>query len=543
MSRNLFLTASLFIITSVLFGQISNQQLYQIDSLFNQWNAKNHPGGSIAISQSNKLIFSKAYGLASIEYNRPNTTQTIFNTGSIAKQFTAMVIVLLQEQNKLSVKDNIKKYIPELSNFPYDITIEQLLLHTSGLRDIHGFFALAGWRNDIITNKDLNNLLPNLRDVNFPPNTEFSYSNMGYMLLVNIIENITNESFENWLQQEIFKKFNMKHSYISKSLDSIVFNKATSYKGISPFKKALPYWGYVGSGNLYSTAEDLVIWLQNFSNTKKVFQELLTTSKSNPIYAYGLRVETHLNKKIIQHGGAIGGFRSIIRSYPNDYLQIAILSNFTKGDILNKINQIGEIVFNKKEEETLQKIVSMKATSTINVPNNLLLNYQDVYWNDIEKYGRTINLENNTLKFVRTNSQKSNLTPINRNTFRMQDVAADVIVTFKEDKMFVKVNDEPTQVFLRHLPSKIKNIDSKIYVGTYYSKEIETSFQISIEEQMLYLYHKKHGKIKLKKLYTDIYESRWPFSCIEFKRNKNQQIEALQISNGRVRNMQFIKKN
>ncbi|CAL2108370.1 D-alanyl-D-alanine carboxypeptidase [Tenacibaculum sp. 190524A02b] len=543
MSKNLFLTVFLFIITTVLFGQISNQQLYKIDSLFNQWNAKNHPGGSIAISQNNKLIFSKAYGLASIEYNQPNTTQTIFNAGSIAKQFTAMAIVLLQEQNKLSVKDNIKKYIPELSNFPHNITIEQLLHHTSGLRDIHGFLALAGWRNDIITNKDLNNLLPKLRDLNFPPNTEFSYSNTGYMLLVNIIENVTNEPFENWMQQQIFKRFNMKHSYVSKSLDSIIFNKATSYKGGSTIKKALPYWGYLGSGNLYTTAEDLVVWLQNFSRSKNTFQKLLTTSLLEPLYAYGLSVETHLNKKIIQHGGAIGGFRSIIRSYPNDYLQIVILSNFTKGDILNKINQIGEIVFNKKEKETLQKTALTKTTNNVNVPNNFLLSYEDVYWNDIEKYGRVINLDNNTLQYVRTNSQKSNLTPINRNTFKMQDVVADVIVSFKEDKMFVKVNDEPAQVFQKHLSSRIKNINPKIYAGTYYSFEIETNFQISVEKQMLYLYHKKHGKIKLNKLYNDIYEAHWPFSCIEFKRNKNQLIKGLKISNGRVRNMSFKKIN
>ena len=122
-----------------------------------------------------KTIFSKSYGLANIEYKIPNTNKTLFNIGSISKQFTAMGIVLLEEQNKLSFDDNIRKHIPELPNFGRSITIRHLLHHTSGLRDLHGLLGLAGWRiEDIATNDDVYRIIKNQKELNFKPNEEFT---------------------------------------------------------------------------------------------------------------------------------------------------------------------------------------------------------------------------------------------------------------------------------------------------------------------------------------------------------------------------------
>ena len=153
-----------FLLFSVMtcFGQISEEQIEKIDSLFIPWNAPNHPGGSVLISKNGKTIFSKAYGLASLEYNIPNTENTLFNIGSVSKQFTAMGIVLLEEQSKLSFDDNVKKFLPNLPDFGKTITIRQLLHHTSGLRDLHGLLGLAGWRPaDLETNEDLYRIFEN----------------------------------------------------------------------------------------------------------------------------------------------------------------------------------------------------------------------------------------------------------------------------------------------------------------------------------------------------------------------------------------------
>ena len=153
-------------------AQISDTQYQKIDSLFLNWNKPNHPGGTVGVMQNGRTIFSKAYGLASLEYLVPNSTSTIFNTASISKQFTAMGIVVLQEQGKLSVDDDIRKHLPELPDFGETITIRLMLHHTSGLRSLQALLGLAGWRDDEArSNEDIYRFMLNKKDLNFKPVT------------------------------------------------------------------------------------------------------------------------------------------------------------------------------------------------------------------------------------------------------------------------------------------------------------------------------------------------------------------------------------
>lgn len=149
-----------------------------------------------------EIVFSKAYGLASLEYKVPNTTETIFNLASISKQFTAMGILLLEQQGKLSFDDDIRKYLTELPDFCETITIRHMLQHTSGLRGFHGLLALAGWRGaEHRDNDDLYRLMLQQRDLNFKPRQEYLYSNTNYMLMLNVIEKITGEKFTDWMKK------------------------------------------------------------------------------------------------------------------------------------------------------------------------------------------------------------------------------------------------------------------------------------------------------------------------------------------------------
>jgi CubicO group peptidase (beta-lactamase class C family) len=201
------------------FGQINQEKVTQIDSLFTPWNTANHPGGTVLISIKGETVFSKAYGLASLEYNIPNTLNTRFNIGSLSKQFTAMGIVLLEEQNKLSFDDDIRKYIPELAPYDKTITIRHLLHHTSGIRDIHGLLGLAGWRPaDLETNEDVYRVFKNQKDLNFNPGDELSYSNTGYIFLARIIEKVSGLTFEQWMKQNIFDPLGMKNTYVETSM-------------------------------------------------------------------------------------------------------------------------------------------------------------------------------------------------------------------------------------------------------------------------------------------------------------------------------------
>ena len=326
MKANIFLASFLFFFT-FSYAQLSNEESDKINLLFNEWNAPNHPGGAIAIIKNGNTVFSKAYGLSSMEYLVPNTIGTIFNTGSVSKQFTAMGIVRLQQQGKLSFDDDIRKYIPELPNFGETITIRHLLHHTSGLRSFHAVLGLAGWRgDDSRTNEDINRFMKNQKELNFKPGEEYLYCNTGYMFMVNIIENITNEKFKEWMKQEVFNPLGMSNTYIEDNYSRIVANNATSYNinENNDFERAVEFWGYIGSGNTHSTTTDLLVWLRNFHTPKEGWEtsfdlmqtvDKLNNGKENN-YAFGVSLDEVDGHKRIRHGGSIGGFRSYVSVFP-----------------------------------------------------------------------------------------------------------------------------------------------------------------------------------------------------------------------------------
>ena len=222
------------IVTVLVLGSamLSNAQKLdeKINQIFTQWNQKGHPGCVLQIMKKNEVIYSKAYGMANIKYNISNDTETIFNIGSISKQFTAMGIVKLYLKNKLSFDDDIRKYLPELYDYKRIITIRHLLHHTSGFRSTPELFALAGWREgDAITMEDNYRYLCKQTSLNFNPGEHYMYSNSNYILLAKIIENITHQSFQNWMKDHIFSPLNMMNTFVDESNSNEHPKVATPY--------------------------------------------------------------------------------------------------------------------------------------------------------------------------------------------------------------------------------------------------------------------------------------------------------------------------
>ena len=270
LQRKILLSILLNIIAiSLINGQLTDAQINKIDSLVAKWNNSSSPGGAVGILLNGKLIYAKGFGFASLDYDIPNNENTIFNIGSISKQFTAMGIIRLQQKNKLSFDDDIRKYIPELPDFGHVITIRHMLHHTSGLRDIHSLLAIAGWRDeDPRSNSDLMTVLKDQRDLNFVPGDEYMYSNTGYILCAKIIESVTGEAFINWMQKEVFTPLGLSSTYIEDLSVRVRKGNATSYNKFDDnnFVRASEYWNYFGSGNVHTTVKDLLSWLNDFTN-------------------------------------------------------------------------------------------------------------------------------------------------------------------------------------------------------------------------------------------------------------------------------------
>ncbi|MEM8888077.1 MAG: serine hydrolase domain-containing protein, partial [Bacteroidota bacterium] len=348
--KRYFLLSFIFAFIFSTHAQLEPAQEEAIDALFSSWEAGNQPGGSVGVMREGEIIYSKGFGLASLEYKVPNSYGTIFNIASVSKQFTSMGIVRLEEMGKLSVDDDIRKYLPELPDFGHTITLRHCMYHTSGMRSLHAMLGMAGWRgDDSRTDDDLFRYMLRQKELNFPPGEDNLYCNTGYMLLAVIIERLTEEPFPTWMKKNVFLPLGMNHTYVEDDYSRVVPNNATSYyREDEGYSRAVEYWGYVGSGNMHSTAEDLLYWMDNYRNPKigweKAFrrmQEVGKLNNGNSInYAFGININEALGKKFIGHGGAIGGFRSNVVCFPQEKLSIVVLSNFSSSGPQGKVFQI-----------------------------------------------------------------------------------------------------------------------------------------------------------------------------------------------------------
>ena len=555
MTKTFFLISIILLSSGInIDAQTEANKIKQIDSLFMDWNTPNHPGGSVGVMQGNQVIYSKAYGLASLEYLVPNQTGTRYNIASVSKQFTAMGIVLLDLQGKLSIDDDIRKHIQDLPDFGETVTIRHMLHHTSGLRSLHALLAIAGWRgDDTRTNEDLLRLMKNQLDLNFKPGEEYLYCNTGYIFMALIIENITGEKFANWMFTNVFEPLGMISTYVEDNYMRVVPQNATSYFGNTDrgFERAVEYWGYTGSGNIHSTTEDLLRWQKNFYDPAKgwaeAFEKLQTLDKFNNgrenNYAFGVSLDEYKGHKRVQHGGSIGGFRSFSCTFPEEELSIVVLTNFSSGGPGSRANSIADILLDKRSFKMAENPdIDIK---TIHLTDKDLEQYTGYYWNDKENYIRRIYLRNDTLRYFRSAGSESALVPVSDSEFRMIDVGGEVWVRFSSDdtgiKMIVSIENElPIEMDIFE-PAALDDSDKMKYRGLFYSPELDVYYYIHFQDEKLFCSHPRHGNFELSMLKHDVFEGRWPLSVLKFQITPEGIVTGMKVTNGRVRDLWFEK--
>lgn len=549
------LTIAFFFLSLNLHAQISDDQAQQIDALFTDWTEADHPGGVVGIMQGGEMIYTKAYGLASLEYQVPNKVGTIFNTGSVSKQFTAMGIVLLHQQGLLSVDDDIRKHLTDLPDFGHTITIRHMLHHTSGMRSLHAMLGLAGWRSDDSrTNEDLYRFMLNQKELNFIPGEEYLYCNTGYMLMKDIMEKVTGEPFPQWMKANVFEPLGMPNTYVEDRYDRVVPNNATSYyqQGDELFR-AIEYWGYVGSGNMHSTVEDLLTWSKHFYQSDPewdaAFEMLQTVDKLNDgspnNYAFGVNVDEVMGYKRVQHGGSVGGFRAYASTYPEEELNIAILTNYSAANPRGKESEIAEILIDEKQMIGVITTADKEAPVTYELTNDQLKYFVASYWNDRDNFARKLYVSQDTLRYWRSEDSETPLVPVAVNTFKMVGVGAEVFVKFDMDENGNKVMSviegeaRPTQ-FIPFTPLEFPEQLYPDYSGRFYSPELESTFDVVTDGERLMGHHARHGDFPLFMLKKDVLELPGYF-VIKYQRDANDAITGVRISNGRARNVWFEK--
>ena len=314
---------------------VAQDKTAEVDEIF-KWAGPSSPGGVVAVSLNGKLVVNRAYGLADVERKVPITPETVFDVASVTKQFVAAATLILVEERRLSLAEDVRKYVPELPDTGHKITLDHLLTHTSGVREWTSILPLASGDPDALT------VVLRQRGLNFPPGEEWSYSNSNYVLLKEIVARVSGTSFAEFAGKRLFEPLGMKSTRYVANLRQDVKNRALAYEkengGWTVHMKLDNDRG--GGGALLSTAGDLVLWNQVLTDgrlgafvTGKLHEPATLNNGRKIGYARGLFLETYRDAQEIWHSGGSAGYGTWVGRYPEHGLSIAVTCN--AGDAVN----------------------------------------------------------------------------------------------------------------------------------------------------------------------------------------------------------------
>lgn len=542
--------------TAVIGLTINPTQIQKVDMLFSDWSKPDTPGAALAVIKDGEIIYRRGYGMADLERNAPNTPTTVFHVASMSKQFTAFAIQLLVDEGKLSLDDDVRKYIPELHDFGKTITIRHLIHHTSGLRDQWNLLALAGWRlQDVITEDDILNLIWRQKELNFQPGKEFAYSNTGYTLLGLIVKRVSGSSLAAFSKARIFEPLGMHHTHFQDDYSTLVNRRASSYE-LGPDGKyqylALSY-SNVGATSLFSTVEDLALWDQNFYDAKVggpgVLAKMQTTGVLNSgkklNYASGLFIGKYRGLNMIEHAGADAGFRTNLLRFPEQHFSVVILSNSGESNPDQLTKKVAEIFLDsllmpkpKKQQES-EKLERKE----IKIDPSLL----DAFVGDYAltpEFIISITRAGDQLMTQATAQSKFPIFPTSERSFFVK--AFDAQFSFDlPGKDGIVAGAVLHQDGNDHVAKRIKRAsmtidDLKALEGEFYSDELHVLYAVTHEDGKLIINYPR-GKIALSQIGRNAFYGDFPIGKLQYTCVDAKSCNSFTLSDDRVRNLRFAK--
>ena len=530
----------------------------KIDSLFSQWAKNSSPGCAVAVARNDSLIFSKGYGMANLEYGVPITPETIFHIASVSKQFTAYSILLLERQGKLSLDDDIHKYLNWFPDLNEKITIRNLLNHTSGIRDQWELLAIAGTRlDDVITQDQIIKILGKQQALNFKPGTDWSYSNSGFTLLAEIVRSVSGQTLRQFTDSAIFMPLGMKNTHFHDDYTEIVPNRSYSYVTAEKnhYANAVLSYSNVGATSLFTNIDDMSKWIMNFYDPtvgdQKDIQELTQPVIVNGVkqrnYAKGVVSDSIYGQKRYQHGGVDAGYQTFVSVFPELKIGFIVFSNLGDVNVQRKNEQLASLFI--KDTSPKRKDNSSRRDSSLAIlPNtDSLRNYTGDYIAD----------DGTHFAFVVKDRKLYGITP-NGKYHLLIKAGNDVYYLFTDTALYFRfsgagskriITDEywpvGNHLHFEKYDTAVKTDQQLItYTGTYYCPELDCNYRIGLKDHHLFLSNAKYNDSPLA-LYGDdnLVDNFWWMSHLHIIRNTEYQITGFELNGNRVMHLKFVKIN
>ena len=488
------------VLTGLLAGPaLADERSDKVDRIFAAWDRPDSPGVSLAVIENGAVIYARGYGCANLELGVSMSPASVFYIASTSKQFTAMCAVLLSLQGKLSLDDDVRKYIPELPDYGTPLTVRMLASHTAGLRDELVLAQMAGRNFGEIHRAEAVALVARQRELNFEPGTQYAYSNSGFLLLSLVVERASGKNFREFAQEALFGPLGMTHSRFHDDYRVPIMNRASGYL-VGPARDT--YLNYistydgVGAGGLYTSVEDMALWDRNFYDAKVGGPEALRLMQTPAVlksgekldYALGLMLGSYKGLPVVHHGGILEGYRAEIMRFPEQRFSVIVLANLSTIDPTKLTYQVADVYLagRFKKEETVQTEPKPKF---IQLPESRLKELAGTY---LRVEDRT--LLNLPLQDGRLMVEYEHL-PIPLSAVSETELQVPTMAVFRFDKPQPGKPAAFTLLFGAQKPARYEKIvplvltseERRALAGSYWCDELEAAFRLAVRDGRLVL--------------------------------------------------------
>jgi CubicO group peptidase (beta-lactamase class C family) len=511
---------------------------------------KDTPGAVVGVIKGGKLAFVKGYGAADLTYGMPFTPETPTNIGSSSKQFTGFALALLASRGKLSLDDDVRKHIPELKDFGKKITLRHLLTHTTGFREFINTLIIEGRQvleGDYIAPDEAIRVINRQPTLQNEPGAEFNYNNSAFSLATIVVERVTGRPFAEWMREEVFLPLGMTKTWVRANPGQIIPGRSIGYiVGEGGFREVRDLHGSAGAGGIYTTPGDVAKWLRNLKTGQlgglAVIKEMTTSFVLNDgkptNYGYGVFVDSTRGLRRWQHGGNDIAHSSTLVYYPDLDAGYVVFSNY-QGVPGGIAGVVADAFFG-------QQMTAQRTTATsggnVDVPTSTLRRYAGKY--EMTTLGNlllNVELQGRQLQIQLPGQPALPLRATSMTSFEV--VGAPARITFKtaadstvEGITFQQGGEHPGRRVAEKPPADLAS-----FAGRYFSEELETFYDLSVEDGKLVIRHRRFGPVALTHTSGDSFSGTLPVTQVVFRRDANGNVTGFEAGNGRARGIVFKK--
>jgi CubicO group peptidase (beta-lactamase class C family) len=527
--------------TAGLYAQaapVTAAQASAVDAMFAHFDRPESPGCIVGVGRAGTVLFRKGYGMADLEHDVALSPRLISEIGSVSKQFTAAAVVLLAQDGRLSLDDEVRKHYPAFPDFGAPVTIRQLLNHTSGLRDQFGLLDLVGRPNGetVSTVDEVVDLALRQRSLNFTPNTEYLYSNTGYTFLNKLVEHMSGRTFTEFTTERIFTPLGMPDTQWRDDFRRVVRGRVMAYRpdGRGSYLHEMPFSNLHGSGGLLTTVDDLITWT-NALHADRVGRpglrdELMRTARLNDgrelSYALGLVVSDFRGVREVGHGGSTAGYRAHLVHYPGHDLTVALQCNVTTANAAPTTRDVAAVFL----ADHLQP--EPRQAEPMTLPAGELERRAGVYYNPVSH--QVIRLVARDGRLI---GGGLDLVPIARDRFRSGNTEYEWTGARAGRPAGLRPADgEPGSELIAREVVSLGGPELAAYAADYHNDELDSTITVVIEEDRLVLRYPM-GRVEVEPAFRDAFAGSG--RTILFTRDAAGNVTGFAYHAGRVRNIRF----